>query len=86
MATGRAKVLVVALATPHRRGFRTGTLSPGSCHHGSERIRQHRHRHDNTVDDELVGRGLCDQFADRYAVALAYDERGKLAKFAQTKA
>jgi hypothetical protein len=44
---------------------------------------------DNTVHDELVGRGLCDQFAgflDRNAVALAYYERGKLAKFAQTKA
>src|SRR5271155_1561674 len=44
---------------------------------------------DNAVHDELVGRGLCDQFAgflDRYAVALAYYERGKLAKFAQAVA
>jgi hypothetical protein len=44
---------------------------------------------DNAVHDELVGRGLGDQFAgflDRYAAALAYYERGKLAKFTQTKA
>ena len=43
----------------------------------------------NAVHNELVGRGLCDQFAgflDMYAVALAYDERGKLAKLAQAVA
>ena len=41
---------------------------------------------DNTVDDELVGHGLCDDFAgflDRNAVALAHDAGGELAKFAK---
>ena len=44
---------------------------------------------DNAVDDELVGRGFGDQlagFLERYAVALAHDERGKLAKFAEAVA
>src|SRR5271166_5132630 len=42
---------------------------------------------DNTIDDKLVGHGLGDQFAgflDRDMVALAHDECGKLAKFAET--
>ena len=41
---------------------------------------------DNAIDDELVGRGLGDQFVgflDKYAVALAHDKSGKLAKFAK---
>jgi hypothetical protein len=41
---------------------------------------------DDTAHDELVGHGLGDRFAgllDRYAIALAHDERGKLAKLAQ---
>ena len=44
---------------------------------------------DNPVDDDLVGHGLGDQlagFLERYAVALAHDERGKLAKFAEAVA
>ena len=42
---------------------------------------------DNAIDDELVGHGLGHQlagFLDRDAVALAHDECGKLAKFAET--
>src|SRR5215471_19816976 len=38
---------------------------------------------DNAVDDELVGHGLCDDFArflDRYAVPLAHHKGSKLAK------
>ena len=41
---------------------------------------------DNPIDDELVGGGLGDylaRFLKRDAVALAHDERGKLAKFAE---
>src|SRR5271165_7286927 len=41
---------------------------------------------DNAIDNKLVGRGLGDHladFLDRYTVALAHDERGKLAKFAE---
>jgi hypothetical protein len=44
---------------------------------------------DNAIDDELVGRGLGDQFLgflDKYAVALAHDESGKLAKVAKAVA
>src|SRR5580704_13693212 len=42
---------------------------------------------DNAIDDELVGHGLGHQlagFLDRDTVALAHDECGKLAKFAET--
>ncbi len=41
---------------------------------------------DNTIDDKLVRHGLGDQFVgflDKYAVALAHDESGKLTKFAK---
>ena len=44
---------------------------------------------DNAVHDELVGRGLRDQFAgflERYAVPLAHDKGGQLAKLAQAVA
>ena len=44
---------------------------------------------DNAVHDELVGRGLRDQFAgflERYAIRLALDKRGQLAKLAQAVA
>src|SRR5215469_2620494 len=43
----------------------------------------------NAVDDELVGHGLQNQlagFLERYAVTLAHDERGDLAKFTQATA
>src|SRR6202030_566707 len=41
---------------------------------------------DDALDDKLVGGGLGDQFAgflDKHTVALAHDECGKLAKFAE---